>query len=179
MQQGTSLCEVVSYVDEIWQANDCVPLAAGGSISSLRPNDLTIFGSDNGFSHDRCQAIIWTNAGILFIGPLGINFIEILIEIQTFSFKKMHLKMSSGKWWSSCLGLNVFAILTNPTNHKFYAFHQSLQNFDGSDPDGSTIHFDPSVRNLTRWGRSKKNDLVCDFECFLSPKISALRFRFN
>ena len=44
-------------------------------------NKLTIIGSDNGFSPGRRQAIIWTNAGILLIGPLGINFSEILIEI--------------------------------------------------------------------------------------------------
>ena len=34
---------------------------------------------------------------ILLIGPLGTNFSEILIEIHTFSFKKMHLKMSFSK----------------------------------------------------------------------------------
>ena len=28
--------------------------------------------------------IIWTNAGILLIGPLGTNFSEILIEIYIF-----------------------------------------------------------------------------------------------
>ena len=56
---------------------------------------LTITGSDNGLSPDRRQAIIWTNAGILLIGPLGKNFIEILIEIYIFSFKKMHLKLST------------------------------------------------------------------------------------
>ena len=38
---------------------------------------------------------------------LGINFSEILIEIQTFSFEKMHLKMSSAKWRPFCLTLNV------------------------------------------------------------------------
>ena len=53
---------------------------------------LTIIGSDNGLSPGRHQAIIWTNAGILSIGPLGTNFGEILIEINAFSFKKMHLK---------------------------------------------------------------------------------------
>ena len=42
---------------------------------------LTIIGSDNGLSPERRQAIIWTNAGILLIGPLGTNFSEILIEI--------------------------------------------------------------------------------------------------
>ena len=58
---------------------------------------LTGIGSDNGLSPGRCQAIIITNAGILLIGPLGTNFSKILIEIHKFSFKKMHLKMSSGK----------------------------------------------------------------------------------
>ena len=35
----------------------------------------------------RRQAIIWANAGMLLIGPLGTNFSEILIGIYTFSFK--------------------------------------------------------------------------------------------
>ena len=70
---------------------------------------LTIIGSDNGLSPDRRQAIIWTNAGILLIGPLGTKLSEILIAIHIFSFKKMHLKMSSGKWQPSCLGLNVLS----------------------------------------------------------------------
>ena len=70
-------------------------------------NKLSTIVSDNGLSPGRRQAIIWTSAGILLIGPLGTNFSEILIEIYTFSFKKMHLKMSSGKWPPFCLGLNV------------------------------------------------------------------------
>ena len=68
---------------------------------------LTIIGSDNGLSPERRQAIIWTDAGILLIGRLGTNFSEILIEIQTFSLKKIHLKMSSAKCCSFRLGLNV------------------------------------------------------------------------
>ena len=72
---------------------------------------LTIIGSNNGLSPGRRQAIIWTNDGILLIGPLGTNFNEILIGIQTFSFKKMHLKVSSAKWRSCCLGLNVLTWL--------------------------------------------------------------------
>ena len=67
----------------------------------------TINGSDNGLSPDRRQAIIWTNAGLLLIRPLGTNFSEILIEILTFSFKKMRLKVSSAKRRPFCLGLNV------------------------------------------------------------------------
>ena len=68
---------------------------------------LTINGSDNGLSPGRHQAIIWTNAGILLIRTLGTNFSEILREIYTFSFKKMHLKMSYGKCRPSCLSVNV------------------------------------------------------------------------
>ena len=68
-------------------------------------------GSDNGLSPGQRQAIIWTNAGILLIEPLGTNFSEILIKIHTFSFKKMHLKMSSAKWHLFGLGLNEFNLL--------------------------------------------------------------------
>ena len=46
------------------------------------------------------QAIIWTDVGILLIGPLGTNFSEILIEIYTFSFRKMHLKMEDGGYFA-------------------------------------------------------------------------------
>ena len=67
----------------------------------------TIISSDNGLAPCRRQAIIWTNAGILLIGTLGTNFSGILIEWYSFSFKKMHMKMSSGKWRPSCLGLNM------------------------------------------------------------------------
>ena len=72
---------------------------------------LTIIGSDNGLSPWWRQAIIWTNAGILLIWPLATNFNEILIGIHTFSFKKMHLKMSSVEWRPFCLGLNVLKLL--------------------------------------------------------------------
>ena len=68
---------------------------------------LTIIGSDNDLSPDRRQAIIWTNAGILLIGPLGTNFSEILIKILTLSFKKMRLQVLSAKRWPFCVGLNV------------------------------------------------------------------------
>ena len=80
---------------------------------SLAPNGftcvsrLTITGSDNGLSPGWRQAIIWTNAGILLIEPLGTNFSENSIEILTFSFTKMRLKVSSAKWRPFCLGLNV------------------------------------------------------------------------
>ena len=78
-----------------------------GRVTHICVSKLPIIGSDNGLSPGRRQAIIWTNAVILLIWPLGTNLSEILIKINTFSFKKMHLKMSSGKWRPFCLGLNV------------------------------------------------------------------------
>ena len=82
------------------------PLTHWGRVTHICVSRLTITGSDNGLSPGRRQAIIWTNAGILLIGPLGTNFSEILIEILTFSFKKMHLRVSSAKRRPFCLGLN-------------------------------------------------------------------------
>ena len=70
-------------------------------------SNLTTIGSVNGLLPGRRQAITWTNAGILLIGRLGTHFSEILIEIPTFSFKKMRLKVSSAKWRPFCHGLNV------------------------------------------------------------------------
>ena len=44
----------------------------------------------------RRQAIIWSNAGILLIAPLGTNFSDILIEIHKFSLKKCIWKCRLG-----------------------------------------------------------------------------------
>ena len=78
-----------------------------GRVTHICVSKLTIIGSDNGLSPGRRQAIISTSDGILLIVPLETNFSEILIEILTFSFKKMRLKVSSAKRWPFCLGLNV------------------------------------------------------------------------
>ena len=45
---------------------------------------LTTIGSDNGLSPGRRQAIIWTNAVILLIRPLGTSFSEILLKMYIF-----------------------------------------------------------------------------------------------
>ena len=78
-----------------------------GRVTHICVSRLTITGSDNGLSPERRQAIICTCAGILLIRPLGTNFSEILIGVQTLSFKKMEFNMSSAKWRPFCLGLNV------------------------------------------------------------------------
>ena len=82
------------------------PLTQWGRVTHIWVDKITIIGSDNGLSPGRRQAIIWTNAGILLIRTLGTNFSEILGKIHSFSFKKMHLKMSSAKGRLFSLGLS-------------------------------------------------------------------------
>ena len=66
-------------------------------------NWVTI-GSDNGLSPVRRQAISWTSTHLLSIWTLGWNFSEICFKIPDSSIMKMHLKMSSAKWWPFCSG---------------------------------------------------------------------------
>ena len=98
--------------------NTCVKrfrcLTHWGRVTHICVSKLTINGSDNGLPPDRRQAIIWTNAGILLIRTLGRNFSEILGEIHSFSFKKMHSKMSSAKGRLFDLGLNELTGLYHP-----------------------------------------------------------------
>ena len=68
-------------------------------------------GSDNGLLPIRRQAIIWTKAGILLIGPIGTNFNEISIEILIFSFKQMRLNESSAKWRPFCPGGDEWTVM--------------------------------------------------------------------
>ena len=96
-----------------WHLNSTI-LTHWGRVTHICVSKLTIFGSDNGLAPGRRQTIIWTNDGILLIGPLGTNFSEILIEILTFSFKKMRLKVSSAKRRPFCLGLNVLKATDSP-----------------------------------------------------------------
>ena len=91
------------FADDIsWQVSiaKCWPygfslklLTHWGRVMHIYGSKLAIIGSDNGLSPGKRQAIIWTNDGILLIGPLGTNSSEIVIKIDTFSFKEMHLKI--------------------------------------------------------------------------------------
>ena len=83
-------------------------------ICFIKPN---IIGSNNDLSPGRRQANIWTNVGILLIGHLETNLCEIAIEIYTFSFRKKHLKMSSGKWRPFSLCVNVLIWLSQCMRH--------------------------------------------------------------
>ena len=78
-------------------------------------------------------AIVLTNAGILLIGPLGINFSEIFIEIPTFPSKKMRLKVSSANWRPFCLGLHVLNAWRSSSNP--YTYWIDIRNVNALAPD--------------------------------------------
>ena len=82
-----------------------------GRVTHICISKLTIIGSNNSLLPGRCQAIIWTDAGILLIRPLGTNFNEILIEINTFSFKTNPFESVVPKRRPFCFGLNVSNIM--------------------------------------------------------------------
>ena len=94
-------------------------------------NEMIIIVSDNGLSPGWHQAIIWTNAGILVIGPLGINFSEILIKINIFSFKKMHVKLSSAKWRLFRLGLSELTQWWRLKCEKVFSHKHDHHKFNG------------------------------------------------
>ena len=116
-----------------------------GRVTHISVSKLTIIGSDNGLSPGRRQAIIWTNTWILLIWTLGTNFSEILSEIHAFSFKKMHLKMSSAKWCPFCFGLNVL----NPS----LVWGAIYKTFTSHDVITKSKHFPPPRRH---WQVSSK-----------------------
>ena len=86
-----------------WFPSNMDTLTHCGQVRHICISKLTIIGSDNGLAPDWQQAIIWTNSRVFLIQSIGTNFNQILSKIHTFSFKKMHLNMSSGKLRLFCL----------------------------------------------------------------------------
>ena len=89
--------------------NACV-LTHWGRVTHNCVGELTIIGSDNGLSPERRQAIIWANAGILLIEPLGTKLQSNLnrnwnIFIQENVFQNVVWKMSAILSRSQCVNL--------------------------------------------------------------------------
>ena len=121
-------------------------------VTHICVSKLTIIGSHNGLSPCRRQAIMWTSAGMLLVGPLGTNFSEIFIEIHTFSFKKMYLKMSSAKWCPFCLGISVIITVDFDNGILFlsYAVFCFIGNFISLYDDGRNQRLRNNGRDVRR-----------------------------
>ena len=85
-----SLVQGVTLDWSAWQniVQEYAMLIHWGRVNHICVSELTIIVPDNGLSPGRRQAIIWTNDGILLIGPLGTNFSEIYSEFQHFHSTK-------------------------------------------------------------------------------------------
>ena len=165
-----------------------------GRVTHINASKLNIIGSDNVVSLGRRQAIIWTNVGILLIGPLGTNSGEILIK--TFSFGKMHLKMSFGKWRPFCFDLNLFQVialcrlgdksLPEPMmtqyidacmRHQTFVSRQSIDVLSQLDThwqimtDSCSCHW-AQIPHLTHWGRDK---MAANFKTTFSNGSSLMK----
>ena len=117
--------------------------------------------SDNVLLPGRREGIIWTNTAILLIETLGTIFSEIWSEIHAFSFKKMHLKMSSAKWRSYYNGFDVFRQLTTAITHG-----QSIWGLVNLARNHPTKWF---TQNYTRHVDDLMQD--CSFSCALAMEL--------
>ena len=86
---------------------------------------LAIICSDNSLSPEWRQAIIWTNAGILSIGPLGTNAGDNLIRIHTFikeiAFENLIYEMAATLSWPQCV-----KDIAKHTVHTFLSYDLTL-----------------------------------------------------
>ena len=102
----TLASEMLWKLDTILNKKEFVWFTHLGRVTHRCVINLTFIGPGNGSSPGRRPAINWASAGILLTWSLRTNFFEVFIVILTFSFKKIHLKITSINWRPFCLGLN-------------------------------------------------------------------------
>ena len=89
--------DVIMWECRLLNIGHCLYLTHAGRVTHIC-SKLTIIDSQNGLSPYRRQALVRINTTILLIYKhLWTNFSEILIEMQRFALKKIHLKISSVK----------------------------------------------------------------------------------
>ena len=68
--------------------------------------NYSIIVSGNGLSPIWHQAITWTNADSLYIGPWGTN-----VNKMTIFIKENIFEIQSAKWWPFCFGFNTLMLI--------------------------------------------------------------------
>ena len=133
---------------------------------------LSIIGSNNGLSPVRCQAIIWTNAGILLIEPLGTNW---SIFIDENAFQNVICEMASILSRPQCVNVILAKPPLKYVSNYLSQFHVDVH---PNPCDESNIGF---VYLLNHWGRNK---MAAKFHATFSNvfcwmKIYKFRIRFH
>ena len=189
----SSICDVCHLFAQITLILHNILLPHRDRVAHICVNKLTSIGSDNGLSPNWHKAIIWTSGESLLIRSFGTNLSENLIEIHTFSFKKIYLKMSSGKWWPfilsrpQCVLMKSYFALPalrrsptqNPLRRLLFSYFAVILNSRSL----WLLPQDPILANillLTHWGRDK---IVANFLTFSNAfswmKIYKFRSRFH
>ena len=155
--------------------------------------NYTIIGSDNGLSPVWRQPIIWTNGGLLSIRPQETYFLEILFEIQKFSFKNMYMKMMSAKMaailsWPQCVKALWDSTILWDVCHMKYTWpdYDGLWSFSqrhsvkkclmSLDIMLSITQRDISMFHAIQWGFQCRK-LSCSVKTSLPMKIYPIGFR--
>ena len=87
-----------------------------GWVMHIFLSKLTIIGSDNGLSPSWCQAIIWTDAGILLIGLLDIVDWILRNKLQWNQSKCIHFHSRKCIW--KCLENSIHFVLVSMCSDK-------------------------------------------------------------
>ena len=108
------------------------------------------------------HVIIWAKAGIFLIPIPETNFNEIWREIHTFSFKKMHFKMSSMERRSFYPGLSVLSV--DPTESPHSPIAKCIHSWSINHTGGYLgVCFWNKPRNdvvVSKWNMTVKSNVV-------------------
>ena len=92
LNHNTTIFHPTNEVEKVFSVQwrpFCVVLTHWGRVTQMCVSKLTIIDPDDGLAPTRRQAIIWTDAGILFIDPLGTHFSKISKFIYFHSIKRI------------------------------------------------------------------------------------------
>ena len=121
----------VEYRSYLKLIRDTKYLTHQGRVMHISISNWSTIGSDNGLSPGRCQAIIYTNAGILLIGPLGKYFGEFLAAT-----KQLY------EWFSPSVRPSVcLSVCPSVTPFWLCSHHRIIMKFSGViTSDRSDVH---------------------------------------
>ena len=107
---------------------------------------------------------IWTNAGMLLIGPYGTNFGNFFYRNSNISIQENALKLVSAKWCPFCLGLNVLTATDR----------SSL---------GASINYTPSCSRMGRYYSTlsclSKGNAIISCQRYVMNNVASNLFRYE
>ena len=147
-----SLCKIGIKLHFRYVSNNygkCRNLTHWGRVMYICVDKLTINGSDNGLSPVRRQGIIWTNYGILLIGPLGQTSVKFNRNSNIFFDEKMFENVICEMLSRSQKGFS-----TNPRiddySVRLFLFLPGNMNMDANIFFKKTLIF-PSYKGNSKW----------------------------